>query len=117
MPKQSFWQMEKMVLTTLTSDELHALIIDSVNACLKRHATRSQPRQPDDEPGEASQTYVSKRQAARLLDCCTSTIDNHARAGHLTRHYVGKSVRFDRQQVLALAKRNQPHKQHFSHGK
>jgi excisionase family DNA binding protein len=92
-------------------ENIEVLLLD-----LKRHATQ-QPRQPDDEPGEASQTYVSKRQAARLLDCCTSTIDNHARAGHLTRHYVGKSVRFDRQQVLALAKRNQPHKQHFSHGK
>lgn len=84
---------------------------------LKRNATPPKPRQPDDVPGEAGQTYVGKRQAARLLDCSTGTIDNHARAGRLTRHYVGKSVKFDRQQVLGLAKRNLSHKQDFSHGK
>lgn len=54
-------------------------------------------------PGEAVGHYVSKRHAARLLDCSPSTIDNHARAGRLTRHYVGKAVRFDRAQVLSLA--------------
>lgn len=93
--------MEKMVFTALTREELHALIIDSVNACLRHHAAQRPPRQ-EDQPAEAGQ-FISKRAAARLLDCCTSTVDNFARAGRLKRHYIGRSVRFSRAQVLGLA--------------
>ena len=103
--------MKDLVLTTLTRDELQALVIDSVKVCLKHYAPQPKPRQPDDEPGEAGQTYVSKRQAARLLDCSPSTVDNAARAGKLRRHYVGKSVRFLRSEVLGLAKATTNHKQ------
>jgi excisionase family DNA binding protein len=46
--------------------------------------------------------HITKKDAARLLSVCPSTIDNAARAGKLKRHYVGKSVRFERDQVLAL---------------
>ena len=102
--------MKDLVLTTLTRDELQALVIDSVKVCLKHYAPQPKPRQPDDEPGEAGQTYVSKRQAARLISVCASTIDNAARAGKLKRHYVGKSVRFNRVEVLALAKSHTNHK-------
>lgn len=108
-------QMEKMVLTTLSREELQALIIDSLNNCLRHHAAQ-QPAKREDVTGQAGEAFVSKKQAARLLSCSPSTIDNHARAGHLTRHYVGKSVRFDRQQVLGLAKRNLSHKQQIAHG-
>lgn len=108
--------MEQVVFTALSKQDLEALVIDCVQVCLKRHATQP-PAKRDDTTGEAGQTYVSKKQAARLLDCCTSTIDNHARAKRLTRHYVGKSVRFDRQQVLSLAKSNTNHKQQSTHGK
>ncbi len=97
--------MKDMVLTTLTREDLHALIIDSVNACLRRHSAERPPRR-EVEPGEAGSAFVSKRQAAALLDCSTSTIGNYARAGKLKRHYIGgKSVRFDRNEVLALAER------------
>lgn len=102
--------MEKMVFTALTREELHALIIDSVNACLRHHAAQ-QPAQREDTPGPDGGAYVNKRQAARLLSCSPSTIDNHARAGSLTRHYVGKAVRFNRQEVLSLAKRHTSTKQ------
>ncbi len=102
--------MEKMVFTALTREELHALIIDSVNACLRHHAAQ-QPAQREDTPGQAGEAYINKRQAARLLSCSPGTIDNHARAGNLTRHYVGKAVRFDRQEVLSLAKRHTSTKQ------
>ena len=102
--------MEKVIFTALTKQDLEALVIDCVQVCLKRHAAQ-QPAPREPEPGQAGQAFVSKKQAARLLSCSSSTIDNHARAGHLTRHYVGKAVRFDRQQVLALARQNTSHKQ------
>ena len=103
--------MKDLVLTTLTRDELQALVIDSVKVCLKHHTAQT-PVPRDDTPTEAGQAFVSKKQAARLLDCSVSSVDNFARAGRLTRHYVGgKSVRFDRQQVLALAQKRTNHKQ------
>lgn len=48
---------------------------------------------------------IDKRQAARLISVCTSTIDNAARRGDLTRHYVGKSVKFKREDVLFLVRK------------
>lgn len=103
--------MKDLVLTTLTRDELQALVIDSVKVCLKHHAAQT-PARRDDTPAEDGQAFLSKKQAARLLSCSPSTIDNHARAGRLARHYVGgKSVRFDRQQVLSLAQKHTNNKQ------
>lgn len=102
--------MEKMVFTALTREELHALIIDSVNACL-RHHTAQQPAQREDTPGPDGGAYINKRQAARLLNCSTSTLDNLRRAGQIKAFYVGKAVRFDRQEVLSLAKRHTSTKQ------
>lgn len=53
---------------------------------------------------EQEGSMLKKKDAARLLSCSASTIDNMARAGRLTRHYVGKkSVRFDRGEVLKIA--------------
>lgn len=94
--------MEKVVFTALTKQDLEALVIDCVQVCLKRHAAQ-RPEKWDATPEQAGEVFVSKKQAARLLDCSQSTIDNFARSGRLTRSYVGKAVRFDRQQVLSLA--------------
>lgn len=101
--------MKDLVLTTLTRDELQALVIDSVKVCLKNHSAQ-QPARRDDVPGQAAANYVTKREAARLISVCVSTIDNAARAGKIKRHYVGKSVRFLRSEVLELAKVHTNHK-------
>lgn len=98
-------------LIVITAEELETIFDARLKAALQHYAPQPKPRQPDAEPGEAGQTYVSKRQAARLLDCSPSTVDNAARAGKLRRHYVGKSVRFLRSEVLGLAKANTNHKQ------
>ena len=106
--------MQTLVVTTLSISELEAIISD----CLKNELRRATPppRHTGNElpPGEAGSAFVSKRQAARLLSCSASTIDNHARAGSLTRHYVGKAVRFDRQEVLSLARRHTSTKQRIN---
>ena len=93
------------LVVTLTRGELEDLIINSVQVCLK-----NQTPVRNTIPDEAAPSYVSKREAARLISVCASTIDNAARAGRLKRHYVGKSVRFERSQVLALAKSHTNHK-------
>jgi len=102
--------MTDIVFTALTKQELEAMFDKRLELAFQRHAAQ-QPAKREVEPGEAGQTYVSKRQAARLLDCSPSTVDNAARAGKLRRHYVGKSVRFLRSEVLGLAKSNTNHKQ------
>lgn len=100
--------MQTTVITSLSYEELRTLISEALRGELKQIAL---PPRQEEPPGQAGEAFVSKKQAARLLSCSPSTIDNHARAGTLTRHYVGKAVRFDRQQVLGLAKRHTSTKQ------
>lgn len=96
--------MKDLLFTALSRDELQGIIADTVNACLRHHAAQ-RPPQKDLPPGEAGQ-LISKKEAARLISCSPGSIDNFARSGKIARHYVGKkSVRFDRGEVLALAKR------------
>ncbi len=98
--------MERTLITTLTPDEFRQIVIESVRYCLKTDKPIT-----ENVPAQAATPYVSKREAARLISVCPSTIDNQARAGKLKRHYVGKAVRFDRVEVLALAKSHTNHKQ------
>ena len=90
-------------LIVITAEELETIFDTRLKVALEKYAAQV-PRHPDNAPGQAAPPYVSKREAARLLGLCVSSVDNAARRGELTRHYVGKSVRFDRVQVLALAK-------------
>jgi excisionase family DNA binding protein len=45
---------------------------------------------------------LTKRDAARLLACCTRTIDNLTRAGRLPVVRIGVAVRFDPADVKRL---------------
>jgi excisionase family DNA binding protein len=64
---------------------------------------KSQNRLTDSEPIEAR---ITKKQAAALINCSVSTIDNARRAGKITAYRIGgKAVRFDKSEVLNLAKK------------
>jgi len=93
--------MQTTVVTSLSYEELQTLISETLRKELKQIAP---PPRHDDMPSEAGQ-LISKKSAARLLECSPGTVDNAARAGRLKRHYVGRSVRFDRAEVLGLAGR------------
>lgn len=96
---------KNVVLISLPLDDLETLIIDSVNACLKGQEQNQIERT---KPEEANPNdLLTKKEAAKLLSCSTSTIDNYARAGVLTRNYVGRSVRFSRSDVLAIVSPSQ----------
>lgn len=89
--------MESKLILTMTETELKALVRQSVSEGVESALMRAKQDEPESN-------LLKKRDAARLLSCSTSTIDNLARAGKLTRHYVGKkAVRFDREQVLSMA--------------
>lgn len=89
--------MENKLIVTLTEQELKTLVRQSVSEGVEAALLQVKQNEPEGN-------LLKKKDAARLLSCSTSTIDNLARAGKLTRRYVGKkAVRFDREQVLSLA--------------
>lgn len=90
--------MSQIIITT--PEELSALLDERLRLALKQF---TQPI-PDNVPGEAGQSYISKQTAAKLIGCCIATLDNARRAGKIKAHKIGggKSVRFDRNEVLAL---------------
>lgn len=64
--------------------------------------TKQQSRFADNEPTEAR---ITKKQAAALINCSVSTIDNARRAGKIKAYRIGaKAVRFEKSEVLNLAK-------------
>lgn len=91
--------METIIVTT--AQQLSEIVRQAVDAALDARKTTSQP---DNEPAEAGQAYISKQAAARLIGCCVSTLDNARRAGKIKAHRIGggRAVRFDRNEVLAL---------------
>lgn len=102
--------MKDLILTAISKEDLEALVAHQLDLAFRRHSQPKQ-RQPDDVPGQDAPPFVSKREAARLISVCQSSIDGYARKGQLKRRYVGKKVVFDRSEVLALAKTNTNHKQ------
>ena len=83
----------------MTEQELKTLVRQSVSEGVEVALSGKDQDAPESN-------FVKKKDAAKLLSCSTSTIDNLARSGHLTRKYVGKKgLRFDREQVLSMAEK------------
>lgn len=93
-------------LIVITPEELETIFDNRLRHALEKYMPPT-PTRKDNEPGEAGSPLVSKRQAAKLLGLCTSSVDNLARSGKLKRLYVGTNVRFNRQDVLGLARGHQ----------
>jgi excisionase family DNA binding protein len=55
-------------------------------------------------PRAAEPALIDEKQAAAMLKVSLSTIRSAARAGRLTKHKIGKSVRYDPDEVRNLAK-------------
>lgn len=56
-------------------------------------------------PPAALPALIDEKQAAALLNVSLSTIREHARRGNLTKHKIGRAVRYDPDDVRRLAKR------------
>lgn len=96
--------MTETTFTAFNRQEFENLLFDVAKAAAKAALRETQPaREEPFSPGPGNPEFLTKRQAAQKLGCSTSTIDNAARAGKLTRHYLGKTVRFRLEEVLALA--------------
>jgi len=67
-----------------------------------KHKRNEQSRLADNEQ---TGTRITKKQAAALINCSVSTIDNARRAGKIKAYRIGaKAVRFEKSEVLNLAK-------------
>ena len=67
-----------------------------------RQAAKEQPQPAPPSTPDDPERLISKKEAARLLSCSQSTIDNYRRAGVLEAIKLGKAVRFRRGDVLAV---------------
>lgn len=67
-----------------------------------KQATQKQPQSAPPTPPDDPERLISKKEAARLLGCSQSTVDNYRRAGVLEAVKLGKAVRFRRGDVLAV---------------
>lgn len=92
------------LIVTMTKRELEMIIEERFRHCFL--SIMPIVSESDNQP--ESEQLLTKKQAAKLIGVCSSTIDNHARAGNLTRRYIGKAVRFSRDEVLKLAQEKTP---------
>jgi excisionase family DNA binding protein len=92
--------MENVVFTQLSIPEFRRLIQEE----LEQYNSKSMAKNHTSAP-PADSPFITKKEAAKLISVSPSTIDNAARAGRIKRHYIGSAVRFDRTQVLSLAKK------------
>lgn len=94
------------LIVTMTRSELERLLEDRVKFCLLTYIPVNPT--PTAAPEPTTGQLLTKKEAAKLLACSTSSIDNAARAGRLPRHYIGKSVRFQKEDVLNLPMQKTP---------
>ena len=90
--------MREILFSGLDKGELEELIKKCVNACLQENGRGQAKEQPKD-----GDELLTKQEAAKLLKVSVSTIENYGRSGMLEKHYIGRSVRFKRRDVLLIA--------------
>jgi hypothetical protein len=89
--------MEKDFIATMTWQEFEARFTQFFNR-IQEKAKENTPHQLPER------VFLSKKEAAALLSVCPHTLDNNARAGNLTRHYIGSRVVYHIDEITALAK-------------
>jgi len=82
----------EIVLVSIPKDELQTLIIDSVNACLKFYLPKPE--------GDSLPELLTRKQAADFLKCSLGTVDNLTRSGVLQKHFLGRSPKFKKEELL-----------------
>lgn len=94
--------MNEIRIIQMTPEDLENAVYRAVER-LRGDITTSAKKAAETPP-----EYVTKKEAARLLSCSVSTIDNYRRDGKIQKYNVGKGsggVRFKRSEILELAKK------------
>lgn len=79
--------------------KVQSIFFDCFNVVFNSHF----PKGLSTAPADNDDGLITKKEAAKLLSCSTSTIDNYRRSGKLKKYNVGTSVRFKKSEVLELA--------------
>ncbi len=87
--------MNELVLISIPESTIKNIVEQAV---LKAFENHQPPKLNSSEPDP----YLNKKEAAKLLRCSVSTIDNYRRAGALKRYNFGSSVRFKRLELLEM---------------
>ena len=88
--------MQNLILTQLSIPEVQQLFRKELEEYFSKNPLTSMPKKS--EPND----YVTKKEAAKLLSCSVSTIDNYRRSGKLNRYNVGSAVRFKRAEIISI---------------
>lgn len=87
--------MHELVLISIPESTIKNIVEQAVLKAFENHQA---PKRPSSEPDP----YLNKKEAAKLLRCSVSTVDNYRRAGTLKRYNIGSSVRFKRSELLEM---------------
>lgn len=90
------------LLVQLTEQELKNLVTEASREAISEALKHIQP--VEEEPGKPEAKLLTKRQAATVLNCSQSTVDNLRRAGKLNTVRVRNKVCFTVEEIHNLAK-------------
>jgi len=90
--------MQQTILTQITPEELKSMLLE----VLQNFFVEMRAKQPSIDLLNNEQ-YLTKKEAAQLMKCSVSSIDNMRRQGKLTPFRMGdKTIRFDRDELMGL---------------
>lgn len=87
----------KLRTIVVQEDELQEII----NGCIEQAVKRLLPELKESLK-DVEEELLTKAQAAKFLKCAVSTVDNMRRSNKITTHWIGKSVRISKKEILQL---------------
>lgn len=91
------------MIVQLTAKELKEIVAEASQKAISEAFKTLQPSE-EPEAGKTDAKFLTKKQAAKALNCSPSTLDNFRRAGKLNAYFLGKTVRFKVEEIQNLAK-------------
>ncbi len=84
--------MKKISLIELTPEELVDQTADKVFARIKEHLAQR----------ETKETYLTRQEAANLLQLSLPTLDGYCKRGFLPSYRIGKTIRFKESEIKQI---------------
>lgn len=95
-----------MLILQITSDELYNIVYQSSKKAVNELLEEKNNSPESAIDAEYKEKFITKKEVAAIASVSTSTVDNWARAGKITRHYFGASVRFFQPELMEFLKKN-----------
>ena len=85
-----------MIVLTFDSTDFQKLVEQSISKVLGNNSLPNKQQSDTAEPNG----LLNKKEAAKLIGVCSSTVDNYRRTGELKSYQIGSARRFKRADVL-----------------